>query len=479
MLINCEDYVRYLHELRACSTNPNKLVACAFDALSDDPIMAAVAARAVCYVDVISISIYAHKHLAGRLYTRRVNDAIIAILEEATNTGELAPLAIVKALKEIEPDWTDQIDAFVKKTAGVTARVHAAASKYPQRRHYSVVGYAAMAAVLTKHLDRDCIDSDHLRDAFVTSCQLESFFAVIDDVNRASNYINIVENRGQAMAIKSHTFMTADERLRQEVKRRKKGGLPVLTEIEALAILDEDPLAGWCTLTEDEKEYLYLQAEKSWYRDCRLAPGLRVESQKRKRLERKREQAQEKETSDRAKRAQFAQFEKIPVYTTMLQLEDVLQSMYPAAGEIPPRPMYSTTLKTAIVREQLNVRKWVYGRKFPPRFLDSGNNDSCPKKLSKLKKELATVMADEAINPPIKKKPLVRSVYQAGVNPTAYRASLDAERNNITRQLEAEFAKHHPAGVFKGETAFRIVQYQSALPYPPSPHPHIRTQVPI
>merc|ERR1711862_665461 len=104
-------------------------------------------------------------------------------------------------------------------------------------------------------------------------------------------------------------------------------------------------------------------AEKSWYRDCRLAPGLRVESQKRKRLDRKREQAQEKETSDRAKRTQFDQFEKIPVYTTMLELEDVLQSMYPAADEIPPRPMYSTTLKTAIVREQLNVRKWVYGRK--------------------------------------------------------------------------------------------------------------------
>ncbi len=79
-----------------------------------------------------------------------------------------------------------------------------------------------MVTVLRRYQDRDCIDSVHLQSAFVTSCQLESFFAVLDDVNRPSNFISITENRGQAMTIKSHTFMTTDERLRQETLRRKK-----------------------------------------------------------------------------------------------------------------------------------------------------------------------------------------------------------------------------------------------------------------
>jgi hypothetical protein len=89
-----------------------------------------------------------------------------------------------------------------------------------------------MSAVLKTHLDRDCMDAKDLQDAFVTSCQLESFFAVIDDVNRVSNFISISQNRGQAMAIKSHTFMTAEERLRQEIHRRKKSKLPAMTKDE-------------------------------------------------------------------------------------------------------------------------------------------------------------------------------------------------------------------------------------------------------
>ncbi len=86
--------------------------------------------------------------------------------------------------------------------------------------------------MLKTHLDRDRMDAKDLQDAFVTSCQLESFFVVIDDVNRASNFILISQNRGQAMAIKSHTFMTAEERLRQEIKRRNKTKFPAMTKDE-------------------------------------------------------------------------------------------------------------------------------------------------------------------------------------------------------------------------------------------------------
>ena len=155
---------------------------------------------------------------------------------------------------------------------------------------------------------------EHLLHAFVTSCQLESFFAVIDDVNRASNFISVTENRGQAMAIKSHTFMTAEERLRQEIRRRKKCKEDPMAREEAEAYLELEPLAGWCTLTEEEKEYLYVQCEKTWYHDCRVAPKLQVAAQHKKSLFKKRKRKEEKETTDSAKRTRFAAFENVPIY---------------------------------------------------------------------------------------------------------------------------------------------------------------------
>jgi hypothetical protein len=236
-----------------------------------------------------------------------------------------------------------------------------------------------------------------------------------------------------------------------------------------------EPLAGWCTLSEEEKEYLYLMVEKTWFHDCRTVPKQKVLSQKRKRLARKRDQKDEKEVADSAKRTQYSAFENIPVYRTMPELEDVLNSMYPEAGDVPARPMYSTALKTNIVREQLNVRKWVYGRKFPVGFLDSGSNDSNNAKLQKLKSTLKGIMQEEAIKPPVKKPPLIRTEYEIGPNPTAFRLSLDAERNQITHALEAEFIKDHPRGIFKGEPvpSFLPPSFSFTFPFPhfTSPYP--------
>ena len=104
--------------------------------------------------------------------------------------------AVARALKEIEPDWTIRVDKYMASEAGCYGRVHASVEKYPDHVHYSVRGYQAMGAALRKHLDRDCMDDADLEHAFVTSCQLESFFAVIDDVSRASNHVDITQNRG-------------------------------------------------------------------------------------------------------------------------------------------------------------------------------------------------------------------------------------------------------------------------------------------
>ena len=73
--------------------------------MSDEPVLSAISARAIAYIEVIGISIFTHKHLAGRRYTRRVNDLIIAILENAVGTGVVQKLAIAGAMKDLEPAW--------------------------------------------------------------------------------------------------------------------------------------------------------------------------------------------------------------------------------------------------------------------------------------------------------------------------------------------------------------------------------------
>ncbi len=64
-------------------------------------------------------------------------------------------------------------------------------------------------------------------------------------------------------------------------------------------------------------------------------------------------------------------------------------------------------------------------------------NDGDLRKLVKLKQALASIVDEEAIVPPVVCPTLIRSEYDVGPNPTAFRLSLDAERNQITRDRHA------------------------------------------
>jgi hypothetical protein len=253
------------------------------------------------------------------------------------------------------------------------------------------------------------------------------------------------------MAIKSHTFMTAEERLRQEIRRRKKCIEGPMTREEAEAYLELEPLAGWCTLTEEEKEHLYTQCEKTWCHDCRVAPKLQVAAQHKKSLFKKRKRKEEKETTGSAKRTRFAAFENVPIYKTPLELEAVPSEMCPPARDAQPLPKYSISMKvqslmrchfhchiffppavspllrtfllassvrpfshtpssrlfkqTQIVAQQLNARKHLYGVSFPIGFLMSDKNDSSPTKLAALTKKLHEEMEKEARVPLVLRPP--------------------------------------------------------------------------
>ena len=69
---------------------------------------------------------------------------------------------------------------------------------------------------------------------------------------------------GVGAGIKSGTFITQEERLRSEQKRRKKAHLPAMSKEESAAFANEDSLAGWHSLDEETKEYLYKASRGRW-----------------------------------------------------------------------------------------------------------------------------------------------------------------------------------------------------------------------
>jgi hypothetical protein len=74
-----------------------------------------------------------------------------------------------------------------------------------------------------------------------------------------------------------------------------------MTPEEAEAFLALEPLAGWCTLTEEEKHYLYVNCEKNWYYEGRTVAKNEIDVQNKSRLKRKRDGMEAKELSDMAK----------------------------------------------------------------------------------------------------------------------------------------------------------------------------------
>ena len=110
-----------------------------------------------------------------------------------------------------------------------------------------------------------CTKGDGLmRDGFVSSCFMESFFGVLRNAHTASSKVQVTNICGVAAAIKSGKFLTQSERLRAEQKRRKQCHLPPMTQSECAAVTEEDPLAGWHALDDETKEYLYRASRGKW-----------------------------------------------------------------------------------------------------------------------------------------------------------------------------------------------------------------------
>jgi hypothetical protein len=99
---------------------------------------------------------------------------------------------------------------------------------------------------------------------FVTSCYIESFFGVLKDAHIATGKSRITNVTGVGVGIKSGTFITQEERLRLEQKRRKKSHLPARSKEECAAFANEDSLVGWHSLDEETKEYLYTASRGRW-----------------------------------------------------------------------------------------------------------------------------------------------------------------------------------------------------------------------
>ena len=305
ILTNHEVYLDYLHRLRHCTINPNKLVVAAYMGLSDHTVMAALAARAIFNVEIIEVAVFFCKALATRWDLDQFYDLVISALERKCQRGEL-----VNSMVHAFPAFEQKILQYVESQSEKVRSVYESAKAYDdQWQHFMVHACNPVLTCVREHRDAPTSGVAVARDGYVTSCFIESFFGVLKDAHVASSKVRVTNVCGIAAAIKSGTFNTQEERLRAEQKRRKTSHLPPLPHEECIAFAKEDPLAGWHSLDDETKEYLYKASRGRWKamgaEDKRL-----MKLQRRKRLANKERDRDDKEAKDSARLIRYNEYLK-------------------------------------------------------------------------------------------------------------------------------------------------------------------------
>ena len=319
ILVNHEVYLDYLHRLRYCTLTPNKLVVAAYEGLSDHTAIAALAARSIFCVEVIDLAVFFTKALATRWTLGEFYDLVIGTIENCCPKGELAS----KMVQQF-PEYEERIKSYVKSQSPKVKAVYDAAKAYDdQWPHFMAKACPAVLWCVKEHRD-DCVKGqDLMRDGFVTSCFMESFFGVLKNAHTASSKVRVTNVCGVAAAIKSGTFLTQSERLREEQKRRKQCRLPAMTRDECVAFAEEDPLASWHSLDPETRDYLYKTSRGRWRmmgkEDCRL-----MKLQRQNRLNNKERLRLDKEARDSNRLVRYNEYLKYPV---MMSMPEVLREL--------------------------------------------------------------------------------------------------------------------------------------------------------
>ena len=220
-----------------------------------------------------------------------------------------------------------------------------------------------------------------------------------------------------------------------------------MTKDECLAFANEDPLAGWHSLDEETKEYLYKASRGRW-RSITAEDKRLLQLQRKNRLQHKEALHEDKEARGSSRLLRYNEYLKYPVYLTMKDLFDELHSRHSSNGAA----KYTIAMKVEIVRTQINIHKYVYGAHLPKGCMHSKLWDGSQAKLDMLLSVLKRLLSRCDGSLPAKVLPKIREEVEPHFNPSAFRQKLGVERNAETGVLSQQFYEVYQAGVF---TAWR------------------------
>ena len=358
ILVNLELLITFIHTLLVCVLDPNKLVAAVFKFLSCRYTMAALASRSIMFVEFVSVTRFVTNRFLGRREVHKFAKLAVGCLRNHLPRGEF--LEKVRDMND-DPAWKKSIDAWHKLQSKHHDLVWKAASPYKDLwPHFFKPGCEAVADGLEKYMDPDDADDPLMELAPVNTDLLESTFGCLDYLNKMSHSVDIWDNFGQAVALKTGIFITTAKRLRIENARRATLGLPKLTETEELEFLKQSPMALLDNMSEEDFALVHAITRKMTtpeFKKFRDHKNVQMEND----LKRKEEQVKEQEMREAKALRRYKDKENFEVFETFGALQDKLKEVHQSG-----LAKFTPAMKCEIVAAQLQYRRDCLARCVPP-----------------------------------------------------------------------------------------------------------------
>ena len=341
--------------------------------------MAAVAARALVDIEIVSVMQFAMKGLASRWEQRRVYELAIEAMGEMIPRGGL--IASIRAIDAPHiPGWQAKVDDWVDSQSEMWGLVYTAVQPYAHLYpSYLKHGLPHMSSALHKLMDPSDDGDKFMRYAPTSTCFVESGFH-------------------------THTPLLSTlfpgRKTRHESKMLWHGGSCELeTAEEKIKLLNEEYLLGVEDMDPAEEELLYRLAHKkrrAHYLSIRNAKAQSVKTD----LQRRKEKVAAQERKEANALLRYKEKENFYVYCTMVELNDELSRTHTSG-----RPLYTTAMKVEIVEKQIQYRRDCLMRKLRPGTLCSDAKINDDRKLDRLKENFKLILIDEALYPSLKQPP--------------------------------------------------------------------------
>jgi hypothetical protein len=301
-----------------------------------------------------------------------------------------------------------------------------------------------IAKIIELH-DGDYDGDQTMFQAFVTNDFEESSFGCLKDMHRQSNKIRKVSNiTGPASCRMNGAFSTIEQMPRLEQKARGNRREDKMTKEEMVQFCEVPSIAAFDSCSADKQKETCDKHLRDSHKNQVTDPNNKLHVQIVETFGRRvaKRDGHEASTSETLK--QFLAHEIMPVFTSIATLDAESQSIpsqtrsAAVASPIPtPIPTAIThaihpplLLQVEILKRQINIRRFVFGRKLAPGCLHSDVTcDGSPVKLTRLRATFKKLIRDEHLYPDLLKviKPKIRKDFVAHTNPTEHCKTMDED----------------------------------------------------